>query len=292
MKNNMKQNIKCVLRLAARNFRAWGQNYRMFMLLLLLITIFVEFCTKLNSFADSLGERINILGVLPNIYNAGTMYFGIIIQLGIILMFSNAPFRSEDSLFRVMRTGYAKWCVGQIVYIIGASFVYTVTLFLLTNICCIGNIGYSSKWGRVFIALSDTNTRFRYDLYKRLPLRFSPLEALLHTMLMIFMISVILGLVMFFMESVFGKASGTFAAAALVFLGIMPMYCRRPASVARLSPCSLTWFYFLDGSGMTTFPTMTYAYTFLAVLTILLIAANIFIYSNKRIRHNIYAAEL
>ena len=262
----------------------------MIMLLLLLFANVSQFCSEINSFSSSIGTQTNALGILPNIYNSGKL-FRVIIQLGIILMFSNAPFKNNDSLFCVMRTGYTKWCVGQLLYIISASFIYTISLFVLTNICCIKTLGYSLTWGKTFSTLRMVDN-FKYPVPSKIQIQYSPSEALLHTMLLIFFLSLLFGLIIFLMASIFGKSSGVFVTVTLVLLGLMPDFCSHPAAVSKLSPCSLTQLNLVDKLGISAYPSLTYAYTVLGILIIVLLAGTIFVYSNKKTRHKIYAAEV
>ncbi len=287
----MKQKIKCSCKIALLNITSWAQNYRMLMLLLLICASISQFCAEINSFSSSIGEQTNVVGILPYMYNNNKSYFRLIIQLGIILMFSNAPFKTDNSLFSIMRTGYVKWCIGQILYIIGASVIYVVSLFLLTNIFCIQTLGYSNSWGKTFATLRMV-TDFIYPITEKIQLLYSPLEAFGHTVLLVLMLSVFLGLLIFLMSSLIGKSSGLILAVGLVLLGLMPDFCSIPALIAKLSPCSLTQIGLLDKTGMTLYPSVVYAYTVLGSSIVILIAANLFIYSNKKIRHKIYAAEV
>lgn len=287
----MIQNIKCCIKIVAQNLKSWTQNYRMIMLMLLIGASVSQFCSEINNFSSSIGAETNIIGVLPNMYSNVKSYFRVIIQLGIILMFSNAPFKNDCSLFCVMRTGYVKWCIGQLLYIIGSSLFYVISLFFLTNVFCIRTLGYSYSWGKTFSTIRMTGS-FIYPISAKIQIQYSPAEAFLHTMLLIFMLSVFFGLLIFFMSSLVGRSSGLILSAAFVLLGLMPDFCSIPALIAKLSPCSLTQIGLLDKTGMTLYPSVTYAYKVLGILIAVLIAANIFIYSNKRIRHKIYAAEV
>lgn len=287
----MKQQFKCIYKIALQNIISWARNYRMLMLLLLICAVVSQFCTEINNFSSLIGTKTNVLGILPYMYSNNLSYFRLVIQLGIILMFSNAPFKNDNSLFSVMRTGYAKWCIGQLLYIICASLIYVILLFLLTNIFCIQTLGYSNSWGKTFATLR-LKTEFTYPITEKIQLLYSPLEAFWHTVLLIFMLSVFFGLLIFLMSSLIGKSSGLILSVLLVLLGLMPKFCSIPALIAKLSPCSLTQIGLLDKTGMTLYPSVTYAYTALGILIAVLIAANIFIYSNKKIRHKIYAAEV
>lgn len=287
----MKQNLRCVFGIALRNIRSWAQNFRMLMLLLLLCASVSQFCSEINSFSLSINAQTNILAILPYLYSSNKPYFRLIIQLGIILMFSNAPFKNENSLFCVMRTGYKKLCIGQILYIVFASSIYVFSLFLLTNIFCIQTLGYSFSWGKTFATLRLT-TNFVYPITEKIQLLYSPLEAFLHTVFLIFMLSVFFGLLIFLMSNLLGKASGIILSAAFVLLGLMPDFCSAPALIAKISPCSLTQISLLDKTGMTLYPSIAYSYTVLGVLIIALFAANFLVYSSKKVRHKIYSAEV
>lgn len=291
MIHNIKQSIKCCAKIAAQNIGSWAQNYRMIMLLLLLCASVSQFCSELNALSSSVGTQTNVLGVLPNMYSNFRSYFRVIIQLGIVLMFSNAPFKNGSSLFCVMRTGYVKWCVGELLYIVAASFIYTVSLFLLTNIFCLNSFGYSLGWGKTFSSLR-MSSGFPYPMYTKIQIQYKPLEALLHTMLLIFLLSVMFGLLIFLLSSLFGRSSGLFVTAALVLLGLMPDFCSIPAKIAKLSPCSLTHLGLVDKTGISAYPSLRYAYITLGILIAVLFSANILVYSNKRIRHYIYASEV
>ncbi len=287
------QSAKCCAKIAAQNILSWAQNYRMIMLVLLLFVNLAQYCTELNSYSEDLGAKINGFGILPMLYNVNNGFImRLIIQLGIVLMFSNAPFKNNDSLFCVMRTGYAKWCVGELIYIVSASFIYTVSLFLITNILCVKNISYSLKWGRTFSSMQMSDA-FVFKSPKKILLQYKPLEALLHTMLLIFLLSVFFGLLIFLMSSLVGRSSGVILASAFVMLGLMPGgFTQMPALASKLSPCSFTQLGMVDKLGISAYPSLSYAYTAFIILIVALLSANVIIYSNKKIRHNIYASEV
>lgn len=287
----VKQQIKCLYKIVLQNIISWSRNYRMLMLLILICVTVSQFCTEINNFSASIGASTNVLGIMPYMYSNNISYFRLVIQLGIILMFSNAPFKTDNSLFIVVRTGYVKWCIGQLLYIAAASLIYIISLFILTNLFCIQTLGYSVSWGKTFATLRMVSD-FTYPITEKIQLLYSPPEAFMHTVVLMFMLSVFFGLLIFFMSSLIGRASGLILSVLLVLLGLMPDFCSIPALIAKISPCSLTQIGLLDKTGMTLYPSVAYAYTVLGILIAVLTAANIFIYSNRRIRHKIYASEV
>lgn len=285
----MIRDIKCCFQTAILGLKKWADNYRMIMLLLLLTVTIAEFCSNLNDFSDSINAQTNAIAVLPHLYN--NQYFRLSIQFGIVLLFSNAPFRNENSLFCLVRIGYTKWCIGQIIYIIVSSFVYVLVIFMLTIICIFPTLDFSLIWGKTFSTLAQTSAGLINIDYKIL-LLYDPFGAFANTFILLVMISVIIGLLIFMLSSIFGKGMGILAATALVLLGLLPQFCSNPTLIAKLSPCSLTQIALLDNTGISGYPTVLYAYLVLGALIAFLIVAVIVIYSNKKIKHFIYAMEV
>lgn len=279
--------------IAWQDIRAWGQNFRMIMLLMILCIVLGKRCIDIAEFARSINSPVNIAGLLPLLYSQRTLYNHLVIQLGIVLMFSNAPFKGGNSQFTVIRTGYGKWCAGQILYIFAASGIFTVSLFGLTNIFSLGSITYSPKWGKTLNTLMTMDYGAGRPICLNIRLNFEPVEALIHNMLLIFLLCVFLGLLTFFFSSVIGRSSGIVAAASVVLLGIYPEFAENIPKAVKISPCSLTnLFYVTKENGVSYYPGLSYSYAVLIGLVILFTAANIFVYSNKKLRHYIYAAEI
>ena len=287
------RNVKTIGMIAAQDICAWGQNFRMIMLLMMLCTVLGKLCIDIAEFARSINSSVNVIGLLPLLYSQRSLFNHLMIQLCIVLMFLNAPFKGGNAQFTVMRTGYGKWCAGQILYIFAASGIFTVSLFALTNIFSLGSVSYSLKWGKTLSTLMNSRSGLGASISKRIGPQFTPLEALLHNMLLIFLLAVFLGLLTFFFSSVVGRSSGVIASAAVVLLGIYPEYAEFIPGAVRISPCSLTNLEFVTKeTGKSFYPGLSYSYAVLGGLVLLFAAANIFVYSNKNLRHYIYAAEV
>lgn len=268
--------------------KSWLSDKRMIMLALIASVLISGFCIEVNGFARSINSTSNILAVLPTMYTS--RFLRLNIQLGIILMFGNAPFHRDDSLYCVTRSGYKSWCAGQLLYIFLSSAIYVAFIFLLTVIFSIPAFGTSLKWNGTFKALGNADD-FKYSLSDRsMQLNFTPLESLLNTLALLFLLSVIIGLLMFFLSSTIGRGSGVITATALVLLGMYANYTQYTGYVVKLSPCSLTELKNL--SGRAGLPMVSYAYIFLGIFALILTAANLFIYSNKKIRHYVYNTDI
>ncbi len=281
--------IRCCFKIAQANIWLWLGNKRMLMLILLLSAIAAPFCFEVNEFSKSIGASTNILAILPNIYSI--RYFRLCIQFGIILMFSNAPFRSENSLFYVIRTGYTKWCVGQIIYIIVSSVIYVAMLLLLCIIFTLPTFGVSFTWGETFSTLAQTSSS-SYRLSYGLLIKYTPIEALATTAILLLLLSILLGMTMFLFSSVIGHGSGVIVATTIILLGLVPDMTQNPILIIKLSPCSLTQIGNLDSTGISAYPSFDYAFILLLANVIILISVSILVYSNIKIRHYVYSTEV
>lgn len=279
------QNAKCAAKISLFGLRSWTSNYRMIMTALVLIAMLWDYCAEINEFAKALNSPINVLAVLPNFYY--NRFYHMNIQFGIVLMFSNAPFHREDSLSCVMRSGYRKWCAGQLLYILQSSAIYVLFIFLLTIIFSLPSFGFSEKWGKVFSTLAQEKTLLAS---KKILSMYNPQAALLHTITLLFLLSVIMGLLMFFLSNMIGKGAGVIGGATLVLLGQTPDFSQYVAAAVKISPCSLTELYWLTGKGA--YPGVSYAYTFLGIMAVILLAANVFIFSNKTTRAYAYNMDI
>lgn len=286
---NVVEVMKCSAKISLFGIKSWIANRRMLMLLLVIAVTAAQFCAEVNVFARSIDSTTNVFAVFPQLYCNNILR--LTIQFGIVLMFSNAPFHRDDSLFCVMRSGYKKWCAGQLIYIVLSSIIYVFSIFLMTIIFSIPTLGFSSTWGKAFATMAQagrTSGSSGYHILSRIQIQYTPISALLHTMALLLLLTISMGLLIFLLGNLVGRGAGVLASSALILLGLLPDYTQYQALAVRFSPCSLTELRRLDSIGFTRYPNLTYAYIFLGVMALILIAANIFIYSNKRIRFYAY----
>ena len=79
----------------------------------------------------------------------------IMITLGSVLIFCDAPFITAQTKDYLIRTGRKKWFWGQVSYILMASCLYAACLLLLSVLLLLPNIEFSAGWGRVVNTLAQ-----------------------------------------------------------------------------------------------------------------------------------------
>ena len=264
------KHIVQVNNLSLFNMRKWFSDPRMLMLVLAVLVTIYSGCDGILRFSQTVGIPVNGFGILPHLYN--NRFYRLFIQFGIVLLFCNAPFSTANSVFIIIRTGYRKWFVGQVMYILTASFIYTCFIFLSTLIPILSNITFQTTWGSVLSTLSQVSNNATLNFQFGLQQKYDVITALMHTFLLLFLFSFLLGMIMFFLNSFINKASGMIVSTLIILVSLVPDWTQYPMLIRRISPSSLTQIMELDIGGVSNFPTIEYAYMVLmAIISILVV---------------------
>jgi hypothetical protein len=205
-----------------------------------------------------------------------------VIQFGVVLLFCNAPFVSANSAFVIIRTGYKKWFAGQILYVFFASFLYTSFVFLSTVISVLPNLTFEKNWGKVFATLAQTSHDVPFNFEYGMHLKYDVSGAIVHTMLLLFLFSFMLGMLIFLLNSFINKASGMIASTSIILFSFAADWSTwNPISIIRISPSSLTALMNLDNKGFSEYPSLNYAYMALLSMSALFIILTFIVIMTK-----------
>lgn len=132
----------------------------------------------------------------------GTGFMSMLILVGLILVFIDAPFLDDSSRNIISRLGRKPWFIGSCIYIFIMSCLYS----LLYNISLIiGLRGYQSfilDWGKVITTLARSmglmasegiKITYKYNILDK----FEPVEAMIHSNLISILEFTIVGLIIF-----------------------------------------------------------------------------------------------
>ena len=128
------------------NFRKWKKNYR----------IWIVFAFELSIMWVSTGHFKSIAEERSLAISAG--FFAVwcghkigrfVMFLGILVLFCNAPFMDEQHQFIMIRLGKQKWFLGQMIYMLLASFLYFAVMYIFCVIRFIPYINFANLWGDV-----------------------------------------------------------------------------------------------------------------------------------------------
>ncbi len=260
--------IRKVIFLAGNNFRKWSANPRIYMILLLLIGYLNMMLSPIRDFCQTVEYPI-APWVFPFLMTQP--YSLLMLLLGLILMFCDAPFIESEQPYIITRTGRMLWTGGQIVYIVLASALYFLSVIFLTVMLLLPCISLESGWGKVINTFSQGNAArygvvipFDYTIVKTL----SPMQAMLMEFFICWLLGIVLGILMFCINLRVSRSAGAIFAAGIA---ILPLFVRKTDwGLHYVSPASWVSLSVLDIAGATSFPSVPYAITGFLFLTAIL----------------------
>lgn len=254
----------------------------------IMTAVYVYYCTGgVLYFSKMIGVKVT-QWVFPALFTDYIISMGVpkvIILIGVIFLFCDAPFVDELYPSVVLRSGYKAWCMGQILYISAASFIYALFILLLTVIRFIPYIQFSNEWGKVISTLAFTDAKDSYALEilfsNEVIKGYTPIKAELLTFILFWIVSVMIGLILFVFNT-FKKFKSIGAVISLVLILVDPLiqfFDKR--ELIKLSPVNLISIENLKIKSMSSAPTITYAFIYIGlIITVLVTVA---LYSKDRV---------
>ena len=197
----------------------------------------------------------------------------LVVMAGVIFLFCDAPFEGESHMYILFRSGRLAWSSGHVLYIITMSLIYVVFIVAISMVPLLPNIQWSWNWGKIWGTLARTNAGAQFGMQFRvndyLIGAFTPRKAMLLSFLLEWACTCWLGLLIYFVNAITGKMTGTFLAAGFVLLDIMIAneWTRRAYA---FSPITLAQLYSFSGANQDYGITLKYASFFFAITIIIL----------------------
>ncbi|HCC35528.1 MAG TPA: hypothetical protein DEQ02_07830 [Ruminococcaceae bacterium] len=263
--------MKKVCLIAFHNIRKWTYNPRIYIIIALMFCFMGLRMSSVAKFANAVGYSTTIW-FFPYIGIDG--FLSLVIPLGLILLFCDAPFIDAEHPLMIIRSGKKSWAYGQVLYIIIASAVFWILIFFLSIVFFFPNVEFSSAWGKVLgtLAQTDAGQAFGINMLNyELQNEFTPLMAFGLSFLLYWLVGIFLGLLMLVLNLRFSRAVGAIVAVAfIVFDGFLSnILIPQLYYISPVSWLDLTYINFGSGSFM---PSFHYVLIFLlaAVLFLLL----------------------
>lgn len=262
--------LRLVLSIALHNFKKWTVNPRMYILLLMLVMYLYSRLSTINDFCAAFDYKI-APHILPFLMDEGNAVM--LIMLGAVLLFCDAPFIESEQPYIIMRAGRRAWLCGQFVYILLASALYFLVVALLCMVILLPNLEFTAGWGKVINTFSQTTVaaqhRITIPFARAITNRFVPLEAVVRCFLNSWLVASMLGALMFFVNLNISRTAGAVSGAGLV-LWNMVTYKTNPVAV-NFSPVSWVSLSRMDYDGSTAYPSNAYIWCLLVGLLLALI---------------------
>lgn len=255
------------------------------------IAVFVVMGVYLYSILDPVGKMVVETGIhatptafvhIMNDYVCQT-----ILTIGIVFLYSTAPFRRDSFPYIVYRSGQRNWECGNVLYIFCSSLIYTLFILFVSVLALWDKLDFDTVgWGKIWGTLARTNASYQFgvklSVSDYLLGKYEPEFAVPFTFFVVWACYFFIGLVMYFCNLHIKRGSGIIFAGICVFFDTMVYnswtpwaYLFSPLSLAKLT----TFTNYHKHFGLT----ISYAGIFMAA-GILIMCSGIFVLAGKKER--------
>lgn len=203
------------------SFRKWAVDTKLLVLAVLILTFSLSNYVDIGTYARAVGARVSPW-LFPHILNAAI--FVPLYGCFAILLFSDAPFIDRHMPFLIIRTGRLPWILGQMLYIVLASILYSIFQYACTIVAYLHCLELTTDWGKVLRTLAS-NPMSPYDKGIQLTVgvdnsiiaSYSAVGATLLSLGLFTLMTVFLGMLIFCLNLIAGKMTGILVAGVLAF---------------------------------------------------------------------------
>jgi hypothetical protein len=198
-------------------------------------------------------------------------YMSTIVLVGAVVLFCDAPFMNDMTPYECIRSGKKSWVSGQLLYVFAASLVYVLFLILVSILVFFPYMDLQNDWGRVINTLSRTSagSTLAFPISPIILTTYTPLEAIAASGSLLLLEVSFVGLVMFVVNLTTRRAGGVVIGLLFAFL---PTFFESFANPWMYYFAPTTWanLALVDVSGLSVYPPISYAFTFLVLACALL----------------------
>jgi hypothetical protein len=266
-----------------QNFRKWVLNPRLYMIVLLLIAFFHMVITPYVHFSELVKVPIGVW-LFPHITD--NLYVRMMLLLGIVLLFCDAPFIDETQPYVIARAGRQRWLAGQVLYVMIGAAVYFLFAIAASIIYLLPNINFGSGWGKVLSTLAQTDAGSQYNaqVSNTILSTYTPIGAMIWSFLLAWLVGVFLGLLILALNMYFKRSVGVVVATLLVFsTGISYFFGGLLGGVYYFFPTTWVSLSILDATGTQKNPSVLFAVGALLIMSAVLVAVSIYAMRKKEI---------
>lgn len=275
--------LKIIFAVTIQNFRKWLTDYRIWAIVVILFILIHENVHNLAEFSKTAGIDSSPW-IFPFLYSQ--YHQKLIFTMPLILVFCNAPFVDNNSIFIIKRSGKLLNTAGQIIYIVFAVFVYYLFIFLSSLIFSLPYGEFNNEWGKVLNIIAYTNAASNagyhfLDASGFVMTYFTPLLACWFTFLLSWLSGILIGLVVYafnLMSSV--KYLGCIAGSIIIIYSSF-VAAFGTKKLLYFSPVSWNTLNNLDVGGLTSNPSFAYCMS-VYLISIFILTSVILLVSKKR----------
>ena len=268
--------LKSVFSIANAEYIKWITNPRIIIVGVLFIFMRTLAVEPLLERAEKFGGTLNFLEPFAAIGNSGMLVM--FMPCVFLILISDYPVISGNTIFVVQRTGKINWFIGQLLFVIYAVLSYIGLIFGVSILTSGGENGIEwsetvRKYNYVFPEESGNfaSELLPSNLYNQIPL----IKAVCHTIIFMIAYLFLLVLILYFFKMIHIHSAGLFAVFAIVGMGVATCSLKTKIMWAFPMANSIIWLHYEEILREPIYP-ISNSYLYFAVCIAVFIIANIF----------------
>lgn len=167
-----------------------------------------------------------------------------IMCIGLLLLFSQAPFMDEQMTYVLLRCDNRQWYLGSMLYCVTLAGFYVIYWLLCLLLPLAGNLEWSAEWGKIWNSLCKTTAYTEYKMRVKMPyilLSYRGIQALGLSVLLKLLFTIFISCIVFTWNIPWRIPVGSLATVALVLEDFFAMngrgfifYWYSPSTMSRL----------------------------------------------------------
>ena len=210
-----------VLSVCGYNFRMWRGNMRIVLTFALAFILCFLLSDKAASFAYDMNTAMQAFE--PFVWTFGDANSVLLISLLLVLLFADIPFLGAGVPYYLVRMKRSTWAWGQLLYIVAATAIYMVFIFVATSLICAQNSFIGNMWSETAAILGYSGAGKAVALpalVKTLEMS-RPYQCAFVIFLLMLAYTLTLVLLMLYCKLRFGKSAGVAAAFGFSLYGFL-----------------------------------------------------------------------
>lgn len=267
--------LRSILSIARSEYIRWLTNPRIIIVGILFVFMRTLAVEPLLEHAEKMNVPLTVFEPFEAIGNSGMLVM--LIPCVFLILISDYPIISGNTLFFVQRTGKLNWLLGQLLFVIAAIFSYMGMIFLVSILISGGE--FRTEWSetvRLFSArFPDESDSFASELlpsnlYNQIPLMTSVMQTFFLMSAYLFL----LVLILYLFKLLHIKSAGLIAVFIIIGLGVATCSLKTPAMWYLPMSNTIVWLHYTEILREPVVPIWR-SYFYFAASIVVLLTANI-----------------
>ena len=212
---------KRMIRNCFQEYKMKITSVRFLSAVVLMVALICAVASGIDRLMADTGERITpwmAPHFVDNVYFV--TFYGFIVGY----MYSDVPFMNRRELYKILREGRLSWCIEKIVSIILQAFTLVVLTIAASILVFVPMIKFDWEWGKIIYTMAFSDNIYEYALFSNLSnvilIKYTPIQAMLLCFFMVWLVSSLIGLLMFAISLYMNRIFAVSSAAILTGLNL------------------------------------------------------------------------